>query len=75
MGAEVVTLIGTDVADTIAKFARERGVSLVIVGKSTRGPWHRLRRGSLVDRLVRGTSGLDVLVVSFDESQPASSDE
>ncbi|HEY7876805.1 MAG TPA: universal stress protein, partial [Gemmatimonadaceae bacterium] len=71
MGAEVVTLAGSDVADAVARFATEKAVSLVIVGKSTRSWWHRLRHGSVVDRLVRATEGLDVLVVSFDERSPA----
>jgi len=71
MGAEVVKLEGTDVAGAIRAFARERGVSLVIVGRSTRSWWHRLRRGSVVDDLVRNMDGLDVLVVTFPEDGAA----
>ena len=40
---------------------------LLIVGQSNRPFWHRLRRGSVVDRLVGNDRGLDALVVSFDE--------
>ncbi|QJR36305.1 universal stress protein [Gemmatimonas groenlandica] len=70
MGAEVVKLEGTDVAATLVRFARERGVTLVIIGQSTRSRWHRLRHGSVVDRLIAGREGLDVLVVSlFDEAE------
>ena len=66
MGAEVVKLTGDDVAQLLCKFARERGVTLLIVGQSTRSWWHRLRRGSVVERLVNNDQGLDVLVVSLD---------
>lgn len=68
MGAEVVKLEGADVVEAISRFARERRVSLLIVGKSTRSWWHRVRHGSVVDRLVQAADGLDVLVVSFEEA-------
>jgi two-component system sensor histidine kinase KdpD len=67
MGAEVVKLEGDDVAETICRFARARGVSLLLVGQSRRSWWHRLRRGSVVDRLVNNAYGLDVQVVAFGE--------
>jgi len=67
MGAEVVKLEGDDVVGAISRFARERRVSLLIVGKSSRSWWHRMRHGSLVDKLVDAADGLDVLVVSFEE--------
>lgn len=70
MGAEVVKLEGDDVAAAISRFARERRVSLLIVGKTTRSWWHRMLHGSVVDKLVQATDGLDVLVVSFDEAAP-----
>jgi two-component system, OmpR family, sensor histidine kinase KdpD len=69
MGADVVKLEAGDVAPAICRFAREHGVSLVIVGQSTRSWWHKLLRGSVVDRLLRNDLGLDVLVVAFGERQ------
>jgi two-component system sensor histidine kinase KdpD len=65
MGAEVVKLVDRNVAAAILRFAREKGVSLVIVGQSTRSWWHRLRHGSVVDELVNNRNGLDVQVVAF----------
>ena len=64
LGAEVVKLEALDVAAALARFAAERGVTLAIVGRSQRSWWHRLRHGSVVDRLAAGRTGLDVLVVS-----------
>src|SRR5665213_958259 len=65
MGAEVVKLDGEDVVEAICRFAKEHGVTLVMVGQSTRPWWHKLRHGSVVDRLVNNGQGLDVQVVSF----------
>ena len=64
LGAEVVKLEGEDVAAALVRFARERGVTLAIVGETRRSRWYRLRRGSIVERLMSARGGLDVLVVS-----------
>lgn len=70
LGAEVVKLQGEDVAAALVRFAAERGVTLAIVGETRRSRWYRLRRGSIVDRLMEAHIGLDVLVVSAaDESE------
>jgi two-component system sensor histidine kinase KdpD len=74
MGAEVVKLQGTDVADTISRFAREKGVTLLIVGQSRRSGMQRLFHKSVVNALVNNPIGLDVLVVSFG-SPPANSQQ
>ncbi len=64
MGAEVTKLEGTDVAAALARFAADRGVTLAVVGATRRSRLYRLRRGSVVERLLEARSGLDVLVVS-----------
>jgi two-component system sensor histidine kinase KdpD len=66
LGAEVVKLQGEDVAGAIVRFAREHGVTLVLVGQSRRSAWHRWRHGSVIKRLIDDGAGLDVLVVSLD---------
>ncbi len=71
MGAEFVKLESDDVAEALARFAEERGITLVIVGQSRRGRLHRLLRGSVIERLIAGRRGLDVLVVSLDDGPKA----
>ena len=73
LGAEVVKLQGADVADSLVRFAHERGVTLALVGQSRRARWHRLRYGSVVKRLIDNSAGLDVLVVSLDDRAGARS--
>jgi two-component system, OmpR family, sensor histidine kinase KdpD len=70
MGAEVVKLEGDDVAEALCRFAKKKGVTLIIIGQSKRSRLHHLMRGSVVERLVSNTEGLDVLVVSFDPPRP-----
>ncbi|MDB4888323.1 MAG: sensor protein [Gemmatimonadetes bacterium] len=71
MGAEVVKLEGEDVAVALCRFAMKKGVTLLIVGQSRRSRLHHLTKGSVVERLVNNTDGLDVLVVSFDLATPS----
>jgi two-component system sensor histidine kinase KdpD len=73
LGAEVVKLAGEDVSAALIRFAAERGVTLAIVGETRRSRWYRLRRGSIVERLMSAHTGLDVLVVSGAEESEARS--
>ncbi len=64
LGAEIVKLLGDDVAAELAKFAEARGVSLAIVGQPRRAAWYQLHRRSVIERVLEMRAGLDVLVVS-----------
>ncbi len=73
MGADVVKLEGTDVAETLTRFAVEHGVTLIVAGQSRRSWWQHVTRGSVVDRLVNNDMDIDVLVVSFDDKRASKS--
>jgi two-component system sensor histidine kinase KdpD len=64
LGAVVTTLEGEDIARELIRFAREKGISLVVMGQSHRPWWYRLRHGSVMERIVRDGDGLDVLIVA-----------
>lgn len=64
LGAEVITVAGQDIAGEVLRLARERNVSVIIVGKSQRSFWSRLMRPSVVaDVLDRGGS-FDIMIMS-----------
>jgi two-component system sensor histidine kinase KdpD len=69
MGAEVVKLESDDIAEALLKFAREKGVTVIIAGQSVRSWWQHVTRASVVDQLIRNTDGIDVLVVSIDREK------
>jgi two-component system sensor histidine kinase KdpD len=69
LGAEVVKLEATDVAETILRFARAERVAMVVVGQTQRSWWHRLLHGSVINRLLKQAGPVDVLVVSFDSDE------
>jgi two-component system sensor histidine kinase KdpD len=54
---------GPDLPSAVAEFAREYGITHVVVGRSRR-PWYRRWFGpSLLDRVVHAVPGVDVVVV------------
>jgi two-component system, OmpR family, sensor histidine kinase KdpD len=63
LGGTPMQFKGRDVVSTILAFAEEYGIKVIVVGKSNR-PWHRrIRGGSIVDRLTRESSGIDIVIV------------
>lgn len=69
MGAEVVKVEGTDVAESLCDFAAKHGVTLIIAGQSRRSWWQHVTRGSVIDKLLNNRQNIDVLVVSFNEAK------
>ena len=45
-------------------FARQRNVSRIVVGKPLHSRWHDRLWGSLVDDIVRGSGGIEVMVIA-----------
>jgi two-component system sensor histidine kinase KdpD len=63
LGAEVVTIAETDIVSAVHRVALEKGVTQIIIGRPTRR-WFRDRvtGGTLLERLLREETGLDVHV-------------
>jgi len=71
LGAETVTLTGTDVSEALVRYARQRNVTKIVVGKPARSRWRELLFGSVVDELVRQSGLVDVYVISGEPDEPA----
>lgn len=67
LGAEVLQREG-DVAAELARLARERNVTRIMLGHSRRRRWHELLHGSVVHQLLRAVPDVDVTVVASDEA-------
>ena len=71
LGAETLVVRGDSVPGELLAVARAREVTRLLVGKPKHSRWRDVLRGSLVDALVRGSDGLDVLVTSGEaEAEP-----
>jgi two-component system sensor histidine kinase KdpD len=66
LGAEVVRLEGNDIAEALARFAREHRITHAVFGRTRRPAWHERLRGSVLDRFMRLAPSVDVLVVGME---------
>ena len=63
LGAVPMQFRGPDVVSTMWTFAQEYGIKVIVIGKS-RQPWYRrLTRGSILERLMKETKGIDIYVI------------
>jgi two-component system sensor histidine kinase KdpD len=63
LGGVPLEFKGSDVVSTVAAFVKEYSITCVVLGRS-RQPWYRRLFGhSILDRLLRDVSGVDVVVV------------
>jgi two-component system, OmpR family, sensor histidine kinase KdpD len=68
LGAQVETVQGSDVAQTLVDYAQQQGVTQIVLGQSDVSRWHEITRGSIVNRMLRliqnQRAGIDLYVVS-----------
>jgi two-component system sensor histidine kinase KdpD len=63
LGAKVVKLKGSRVADLLVEFAKREGITHVIFGQSARSRWDLVMHGSIVDRFLRDVRDATVQIV------------
>ena len=63
LGARVVKLKSSKVADALVDFAKREGITHVIFGQSARSRWDLLMHGSIVDRFLRDVRNATVQIV------------
>jgi two-component system, OmpR family, sensor histidine kinase KdpD len=69
LGAETAVLQGLKPGEEILRFAREKNVTKIVVGKSRQARWKDILFGSLVDELVRGSGEIDVYSISGEKKE------
>lgn len=60
----VVVVQGGDIAGEIARYARENGVTQIVVGHSDRSRWQEFLRGSIINHVTRDLRNVDILIVA-----------
>ena len=63
LGASVARVEGDDVADALARFARERHITHAVFGRTRRPAWRERLVGSVLERFMRLAPEVDVVVV------------
>jgi two-component system sensor histidine kinase KdpD len=62
-----IELSGEDVAAEIIGFARSHQITFIVMGQSARGRIDEILRGSIVNRIMRETRNIDVVIVAEGE--------
>jgi two-component system, OmpR family, sensor histidine kinase KdpD len=71
LGAELVSTNDDDIARALLRVGRQYNATQIVIGKSMTSPLRDLvRGGSLVDRLIRESGGIDIYVVQSDLAAP-----
>lgn len=70
LGAQTQTILANEIVPALLEFARTRNVTKIIAGKPLRPRWQELRRGSVVDTLIRSSGEIDVYVISAEAPRP-----
>ena len=68
LGATVLRRAG-DVADTVARVARELAITQIVLGESHRPRWKELVGQSIIARVLRETDGVDVHVIADKQTE------
>ncbi|MGH7814223.1 MAG: universal stress protein, partial [Candidatus Binataceae bacterium] len=69
LGAETVWLKSNDVIKAMVDFAREKGVSKIIVGRTHEPWWRRWLRGDVTARLIGEARGIDVEIAATEREE------
>ncbi len=67
LGAKVVKLKGSNVADELISFARREGITHVIFGQTSRSRWDILLHGSIINRFLHEVRDATVQVVPLEK--------
>ena len=69
LGAETVWLKSEDVVASLLDFAREHGVTKIVLGRTHQPLWRRWLRGDVIKRLLGAATDFDVEVVGSDSAE------
>jgi two-component system sensor histidine kinase KdpD len=70
LGAEVIRSSSRDIAKTLVEIARERQVTQIVLGQPVRSRWEELIRGSIINRLLRLSTDIDIHLVPRTDNAP-----
>ncbi len=60
----IVTLHGNDISGEIVRYARENGITQLVLGHSDRSAWQKFVKGSIINRIARDLRSVDLLIVA-----------
>jgi two-component system sensor histidine kinase KdpD len=71
LGAETVTLSAPDMSEAIIRFAHERNINKIVLGKPGRRGWKRWLLGSVVDVLISHAHNVNIYLLGSPQTKDA----
>jgi len=68
LGAQVVSIPGDNIADTVVEYAKKYNITKIIAGKPLCPKWKEIIKGSIVDQIIRRSGSIDVYVVTTSDN-------
>ena len=66
LGGQVASVTATDITDAVIQYATQHNITKIVMGKPTRRRWRKILQTPIVDRIIRGSGAIDVVIVSFE---------
>ncbi len=63
LGAEVIRTKSHDIAKTLVEIAKQHQVTQLVLGQPARRPWEEVLRGSIINRVLRLSTDIDIHLV------------
>jgi len=71
LGGQVASVTATDITEAVMQYATQRNITKIVMGKPTRRRWRKILQTPIVDRIIRRSGAIDVVIVSFEPDKPA----
>lgn len=66
LGAQVANITAISVTNAVMEYATRHNITKIVIGKPTKSRWHDFLMPPLIDRIIRASGAIDVVVISFD---------
>jgi two-component system sensor histidine kinase KdpD len=71
LGGQVASVTATDITDAVMEYATRHNITKIVMGKPTRRRWRKILQTPVVDRIIRRSGAIDVVIVSFEPDKSA----
>ena len=66
LGAQVATVTAVDITGAVLEYAGRHNITKIVMGKPDKPRWREFFSPPIVDRIIRSSGAVDVVIVSFD---------
>ncbi|NTV50134.1 MAG: sensor histidine kinase KdpD [Geobacteraceae bacterium] len=71
LGAQVASITATDITDAVLEYTARHNITKIVMGKPSRSRWREILQQPIVERVIRRSGAVDVVIVSFDPEKSA----